>query len=139
MKIEEKFLDDIVDYYIDKTVKSTVHNIQRITRDAMTLNVPYLKNVWDEICVQKQNDECFHWGLIDEMVEMTCEMIFEKLPNPIQMAISYRAYSENFSDGEYGIIYADDAVRLIKENLYTYAINYSNKEIERYNEEQYLD
>ncbi len=139
MNIEKRILDDIVDYYLDKAVKSAVHRIQRVTKDAMTLNVSYLKNVWDEICVQKQNEECFHWGLIDNMVEMTCELILENMPNPIQMAISYKAYSENFSDGEYGIIYSDDAVRLIKEKLYAFAINYSNHEIERYNEEQYLD
>ncbi len=45
---------------------------------------------------------------------MTCEFIFDNMPTPIQMTISYKAYSERHSDSEYGIIYSDDAVRLIK-------------------------
>jgi len=139
MTTEEKIFKDIVDYYVRKAVKSAVYRIQRTTKDAMILNKPYLKNLWDEICVQKQSQESIFWSLIDEMVEMTCDLIFEEMSSPIQMAISYKAYSENKPDGEYGIIYHDEGVRLIKEKVYSHAIDYSNKEIEQFKETDYID
>jgi len=136
MDIDSRLLNQITDYYLEKAVKKAVYIIQRLPKEAMSMNAPYLKNVWDEICVQKQEEECLHWELIDSMVEGVCSSVFDDLPEPIQMALSYQECG-NYRDYEFGFIYPEIVVDLIKGELYRYACDYSNKELEKYFNEQY--
>jgi len=136
MRTESLLLKEITDYYLEQSVKRAVYIIQRLPKDAMSMSALYLKNVWDEICVQKQEEECLHWDLIDDMVKDICMDVAEDLPDPIQMALSYQEW-DDLRNYEYGVIYPDIVGDLIQRELYSYACDYRNKDIEKYFDSKY--
>lgn len=132
-RIEFKIISEITDYFLNKVVQKVIYDIHRTPKEAMTSgDDTSLKSVWEELCVQVQDDHFDSWDLLDDMVKTICTDRFEELPYAVQVAISYEAsinYRQAFDE-----IYSDSelAADLIKEKVYDVAINYENKNIKKY-------
>lgn len=62
-----------------------------------------LKNVWEEICIQMQVEESFHWDVYNNTIKNFIASEFEKQQEPIKKLIRYvGSFSNNeFNDDEY--------------------------------------
>lgn len=134
MKFEEsKILSQLIDKNIQTIVNKVVYQIRRVPKEAMISGDDSgLKSMWDELCVQVQDEHFQNWNLLDDLVEGICEDKYKELPDPIQFALSYKAcelYDEVYKPGT---VFPELIVDMLKEKVYEYAMNYENRQIREY-------
>ena len=89
---ERKILSELLDNHIQAIVNRVVYQIRRVPKEAMISGDDSgLKSMWDELCVQVQDEHFQNWNLLDDLVEGICEDKYKELPDPIQFALSYKA------------------------------------------------
>lgn len=82
----------MAEYYLDILIRQVVKAIQKVPKSAMTSGQDSgLKNVWDEICVQVQDERFDSWYLLDDMVGLVSEDKYDQLPYPVKAVLRYSA------------------------------------------------
>jgi len=92
-----------------------------------------LKNVWEEICIQMQVQESFHWQAYDKTIKDFIASEFEKLQEPIKKLSRYVGGLSNneFDDDEYEVS-DEDAIEEIRNTIIEKAQIYHNENIDLY-------
>lgn len=134
MKSEEsKILSQLIDKYIQTIVNKVVYQIRRVPKEAMISGDDSgLKNMWDELCVQVQDEHFQNWNLLDDLIENICEDKYKELPDPILYAMSLKACELNDVTFEPDTVSPELIVEMLKEKVYEYAMNYENRQIREY-------
>lgn len=130
---ESNILSELIDKHIQTIVNKVVFQIRRLPKDAMISGDDSgLKNMWDELCVQVQDNHFQNWNLLDDFVEGICKDKYQELPYPIQCALSYKACELNEVAYESDTVFPELIIEMLKEKVYEYAMNYENLQIREY-------
>ena len=134
MSYKECLLDEIAAYFIDRSVKRIISKIRKEPIDTMFFseNCDILGNMWEEVCVQVQEDMGWAWSAYDYKVRDWCQTIIRALPLPLHVTLtSYvcRKYDLKCHPGAISLELVSDEV---KERIYAIAYKFSNKRIEEF-------
>ena len=106
MDLEEKIALNIArNLSNDLCKKITSKTIRWMQGFPTTLDMGYLKNLWDDVCYQVQKEESFYWSHYDDMVTSNIVWLLEELEGYKLTAIwlqtndVYYQLSELESDG----------------------------------------
>lgn len=135
-QLQYRFLYKLVDQQTDKFIPALT---RKVIRELQRLNVTTsgddssLKNCWDEICVQQQ-DECFWaWDVYEQTIERVIEGVFEQLPEFEQKCINFSVLTQHPDYVEsYDGIYTEEVVSFILQRVLSEANNYTNPQIRAY-------
>ncbi len=126
---------------IAKIVGSVIYSIQQIKADALSTGTDsVLTNYWDEICAQQQTERFSSWSLYEIMIDLAIESALEKYTRKARVLISKVAeYELNNKYNPDEIEYPEMMVEYISTKVLEAALNYSNKRIQQYLDNSYLD
>lgn len=132
----ERIALDCAEYVCDKVAASTIKDLQRMKDELQSGDDSGLTNIWQEICVQLQAEFSVYWNLYDELVDSIINRKVNDLPLFCLAAMQY-------SDGlyEYDGDFSKDcdnetALRLIKNRVYEFAVNNTEKKVAEYLDKQ---
>jgi hypothetical protein len=139
MKYKERMLQDIATHYIEESVNKVISEIKTKPTDTMLFSedCDMLHNMWEEVCVQVQEDMGWSWSSYDYKVKELCERSIKALPQSLHAALTYHVcqkYSLKYQPGAISLELVSDEV---KERVYAVADQYSNKRIEEFVELNY--
>jgi hypothetical protein len=126
---------------IAKIVGSVIYSIQRIEVKVLSTGEgSILKNYWDEICVQQQSQRFDNWSLYEIMIDLAIESTLEKYSTEARVLISKVAEYElsNTYNTEVSE-FPEMMVEYIGKKVQDEALNYTNKRIQQYLDNSYLD
>jgi len=136
---EYSILHNLNKYHINKLCRRVIHQLKRLKGDnLLSGDDSEQKNVWEEICVQLQDEESFFWDVYDETVEQIINFIFKKVDTEILKFLSimnddkFEITEEGdfkYEDYNYCIDFACDVV---KQEVYNQASMFTNMNIKRY-------
>lgn len=87
MKYKDEIICKIGEKECDKISKNVILHFQNMTDCLMSGDDSYLKNTWDEICFQVQQEESFCWKLYLQEIESRVNYEVKKLDIAIKEAI----------------------------------------------------
>jgi hypothetical protein len=134
MSYKECMLQEIGTYFINRSVKRIIFEIRKkpIDTTLFSENCDLLDNMWEEVCVQAQEDMGWAWSAYDYQVKDLCETIIKALPQPLHITLTShvcRKYDLNYQPGAISLELVSDEV---KERIYAIAYKFSNKRIEQF-------
>ncbi len=133
MEVNEfKIILDFAHIYIDVIAKKVVRDLKTLKDKDFLLSGDDsgLENVWDEICVQMQGEQSFHWSIYEDLIEKVVYEEMKKHDYPIINAINYIGYiALEREDNQIGI---DCGMNEIKSKILTWASDYTNKKIVKF-------
>ena len=141
MNIEKNLLKEFAKEIAVRIAKKTIYALQKI-KITQSGDDSGLKNAWDEICVQIQDDESSFWSAYEETVQSWVFGYIEELRSHEKLVIWLQteqgwdwAYdNEEQSDG-YPAILVEDIVEFVtQEYIYSKAACWSNNRIKNYME-----
>lgn len=125
-----------------KVTKKTILALQRMPY-TLSGDDSGLTTIWDEICVQIQGEESYHWNMYDLTVRSLVEYDVFQLKHFEQLAlwIQTEAYdsweSEKQDDEQFPPIFEGDIVDyLLTEHIYSEAMEWTNAKIRKYLEQK---
>ncbi len=145
--IYEKITSELADCYVKKTVTRTISALQK-DKTKLSGEDSGLENLWDEICVQVQNQHSGSWGLYEDHVYNYVSGYVNQLA-PFEKSAIW-LLTENGENWHYGnmqneetlnptmvIFNEEDVVEYITNQiLYSEAENWTNKKIRAFLEHQ---
>ena len=133
MSQQEKIIREIADAECERISRKVILALQKQTDCLMSGGDSGLKNVWDEICVQIQQEYSNYWNLYVETVEGLVEAEVNKLPIRIQEAIWLQTETGWNSSEENICIFHNELSRYIAEDyIFSKASDWSNRRIHFY-------
>jgi hypothetical protein len=121
-------------YYENKIVQSVIRNLKKIKGDDLLLSGDNsgLKNVWEEVCVQTQKEESYHWNAYEDLINKEICSKFHKLPKEIKLVLNYKGSIEQEEDVENEKeLYDDFGIQLLYSSVETASLDYKNSRINR--------
>lgn len=141
MSIEQDILKRFADDLSERISKKTILSLKRI-KDNLSGSDTGLKNIWDEVCVQKQDEESFHWDKYEIIINELISKQIQKLKEHEKLAIWLQteegfdwAYKNINHDTENSILNfsIQDLSKYISENyVYIEASTFKNKRINKF-------
>ncbi len=138
MDHKERILSKISEKECKRVSKKVIRSLTQMTEGLQSGDGSVLKNLWDEVCVQVQEEESFMWPeYLDTMFPLVKSEV-EKLDEAIKQAIWLQTDDgidwsiENEDQG--GIFYDEDAITnyILHDYVLDAAMDWSNKRIEKY-------
>jgi hypothetical protein len=136
---EEGILKSMVKAVEARIERQVITKLQRMDRpwsDEPSL----LKSLWDEVCVQMQDEQTFAWDAIDETVRTLVAVQVSKLPAHELAALwlkTDQGIDWTFSDEEERDphpVTSADVVEQLTQNVYSTACNWTNRRLRTYGE-----
>ena len=93
-------LINLYDYHSTEIAKRVVISLQELKVDLLSSEDSGLKNTWEEICIQVQNDYSFDWKIYSLTIENIIKTELEKEPEPINQLLSYIGDEKNVEEYE---------------------------------------
>ena len=122
----------------DRITRHVIASLQRM-RDLLSGDDSRLESTWDEICVQVQDDDSFHWDAYDETVRGLVRRAVDSLPSHEREALWLQTDQgsewdcEDSQEREPYPVCTDDIVDyLTREYVYERAGSWSNSRIRAY-------
>lgn len=142
MKNEGDIIKAFAGEIAKKVTKKTILALQRMPY-TLSGDDSGLTTTWDEICVQIQGEESYHWNMYDLTVRSLVEYDVFQLKHFEQLAlwIQTEAYdsweSEKQDDEQFPPIFEGDIVDyLLTEHIYSEAMEWTNAKIRKYLEQK---
>lgn len=142
MRIEQYVVAAWADRLSNQIIRKVMNDLRKINYSGMLSGDDSgLKNVWDEICVQVQDEESFYWDSYEETIE---DLIAEevKLLDPDELlalwCVTEQGWDyiyDHYTDDTGGVgvpVLQDDIVQKLKSGLLSVAAAYTNSRITRY-------
>ncbi len=134
MNYKERMLQDIATHYLEDSKNKVISEIKTKPIDTMLFSehCNMLHNMWEEVCVQVQEDMGWAWSSYDYDVKELCNKTIKALPQSLHAALTFHVCQK------YGLAYQPGAISLelvldeVKESVYAVAYKYSNKRIEEF-------
>ena len=122
-------------YYENSIVQRVIRNLKKLKVDDLLSSGDDsgLINVWEEICVQTQKEESFHWNLYEDLIKNEISLQFNKLPTEIRTLLNYKGSIEQEEDVETEKeLYDDFGIQLLCSAVEIASLDYTNRRISRY-------
>lgn len=126
MSIEQDILKRFADDLSERISKKTILSLKRI-KDNLSGSDTGLKNIWDEVCVQKQDEESFHWDKYEIIIHELISKQIQKLKEHEKLAIWLQT-EEGF----------DWAYKNINHDIENSILNFSIQDLSKYISENYV-
>jgi hypothetical protein len=121
-----------------RLARKLIASIQKMDDCLLSGDDSALKNVWDEICVQIQNEQSHSWDAYDDTVRRLAQVEVDRLRPHEREAIWLQSkegvdwsYEEESSREPYPVL-PHDIVEYLVDKVYTEAANWSNPRIREY-------
>lgn len=138
-KSEFQMLNDICKMHRLLIAKDVIKDLMSLNDKNMLLSGydSGLKNVWEEICVQVQDEYSFHWDAYENTIENCINSSISKQPNEV---IELFLYIGNIDfDEEQQEYFQENIVEEIKKDLMLEAEYYKNSNITNFLEQSNED
>jgi hypothetical protein len=137
----ENIVREIAKHAANRLARKTIRYLQSLKDCLQSGEDSGLANVWDEICVQVQQEESFFWNAYDETVRQFVAGYVEQLPLYERQALWLSTdqgmdWDAEDRDGDPPILHDDIVEYIVQHHVYTAAENHSNARISRYLERQ---
>ena len=134
MSYKECILHEIATCFIDCSVKRIISKMKKKPKDTMLFseNCDILYNMWEEVCVQVQEDMGWAWPAYDYKVKDLCDTTIKALPQPLHDALTSHVCNKYTLKCLPGEVFLELVSDKIKERIYVIANNFSNKRIEEF-------
>lgn len=138
MDHSERILSKISEKECKRVSRKVIRSLTQMKDGLQAEYESVLKNIWDEICVQVQEEESFMWPeYLDTMFALVRSEV-EKLDDTIKQTIWLQTDNgidwsiEN--DGQGGIVYDEDEIAnyILHDYVLDAAMDWSNKRIKKY-------
>ncbi|MDD5581384.1 MAG: hypothetical protein PHY16_19215 [Methylobacter sp.] len=144
MKNENDIVKALASEIAKKITRKTIFELQRMPyHTPLSGGDSGLTTVWDEICVQVQDEESYCWDAYDITVRSLVELDVSQLKHFEQLALwiqteSYDDWeSEKRDDEQFPPVFDDDIVNyLLAEYVYSDAMEWTNAKIRKYIEQK---
>ena len=141
MNYKDEIIRSIADKSCEQISRKVILQLQKMTKEMLSGKDANLKNLWDEICVQVQDDLSFYW---DEYLDTITRMIIPiitKLNKEIMQCIWLQTEAgidwEDVDEEEEMINYEDIAEYILREYILSKAGDWTNPRIEKFLEKSY--
>lgn len=141
MRIEQHLVAAWASQLSDKLIKDVIQSLEAMDSQEMLSGDSGLKNVWEEICVQVQDEQSFFWETYVETIESLLAGYLEMLDTNARIALwtlteGGRDYIDDHStDDEAGLnipVDADEIVAMLRDGLLSAAANHESRSISRF-------
>lgn len=138
-KSEFEMLLDICYMHRKAIVKEVVENLISLDDKNMLLagEDSGLQNVWEEICVQVQDDYSFHWDAYENTIDNYIDTSLTSQPKEVIDLILYVGNIDGDEDDEN--YFLEDIVEEIKTDILSEAEYYKNQNITNFLEQDFED
>jgi hypothetical protein len=138
MKNEIDIVKALASEIARKITKKTIFALQRMNY-TLSGDDSGLTTVWDEICVQVQEEESYHWSIYDLTVRSLVDYDVSQLKHFERLALwiqteSYDDWESEKQDNEqFPAVFDGDIVDyLLAEFIYSEAMDWTNAKIRKY-------
>jgi hypothetical protein len=125
-----QLLTELNKHVANRITKRVIHELKVSKFPKLSGDDSPLKNCWDEICVQVQDERSFDWWAYEDSINSTIESHLKKEPEVHRLLLSYMSPRNN--DYDTIAYYESDAIESIYQEVISIAMNYRNKEIDNY-------
>lgn len=142
MRIEQHIVAAWAKQLSDKVIKDSIAALEQMDSNEMLSGEDSgLKNVWEEICVQVQDEQSFFWDTYVEMIESLLAGYAEGLTPAARMALwavtdqGWDHIADHHADDQGAAqvpVDMDAIVGMLKDKLLASAADFSNQKIERF-------
>lgn len=141
MRIEQRLVAAWASQLSDKLIKDAIQSLEEMDSQEMLSGDSGLKNVWEEICVQVQDEQSFFWETYVETFEGLLAGYVEMLDANARLALwtlteTGRDYIDDHQDDdEAGLdipVDADEIVAMLSDGLLSAAANHDSPSISRF-------
>ncbi|MFC1451893.1 hypothetical protein ACFLSJ_00950 [Verrucomicrobiota bacterium] len=87
MNCYESITEAVADSACETICGKAIRRLQQMTQALLSGDDTPLASCWDEICVQAQSEESFHWDAYEETIRATIGADIEALPGHVLQAI----------------------------------------------------
>ena len=134
MENNESILQEIAAHFFDQSVEKVIAEMREEPINTMMFSedCDLLANMWEEVCVQVQEDMGWAWPYYEYLVIELCEQTIRALSQPLHVALT------RYVCLKYGISCQPDAISPelvadeVRERVYAVAITYSNERIKKF-------
>lgn len=133
MDFRDKIISEIADAECEKISRKVILALQKNVDCLMAGDDSGLKNIWDEICVQVQDEYSYYWDSYVETVEGLIEVEVEKLSKSIREAIWLQT-DDSFESEDQNAVFTDQELSryIASEYVFSKAGDWSNRRIHYY-------
>lgn len=141
MRIEQRVVATWVSQLSDKLVKDAIRSLKEMDSQEMLSGDSGLKNVWEEVCVQVQDEQSFFWEAYEETIEGLLTGCVEALDNTARLALwattdTGRDHIDDHQADDEGALDipmdVHEIVAMLKDNLLSAAANHESPSISRF-------
>jgi len=141
MRIEQHIVSAWATQLADKIIKDAIHALTEMDSTAMLSGDSGLKNVWEEVCVQVQDEQSFFWDMYVETMESLLAGYVDLLDRDARLAL-WTSTDEGWSylfdhrDEEEGVddvpVTAEEIVLKLHDQLLSAAADFENPRIAKF-------
>lgn len=141
MRIEQHLVAAWASQLSDKLVKDAIQSLEAMDSQEMLSGDSGLKNVWEEICVQVQDEQSFFWETYVETIESLLAGCVEMLDANARLALwtlteSGQDYLDDHQTVDESVldipVDVDEIVAMLRDGLLSAAANYESPSISRF-------
>jgi len=131
---ELNLLIKLNNYHLPRIGWRVIRSLMKIKDAILSGDESGLTNTWNEICIQVQGEESFHWKIYLETIDDFIKYELKKEDDSILHLLSFfgKIKDSTFSDEEELIYDESFAIQEIMNYILTEAENYSNSRIRKY-------
>jgi len=139
MNCQDKIISDLAHTACEKISRKVIRSLTKMTDGMQSGDGTFLKNIWDEVCVQVQTEESVMW---DSYVDTIQALILDKLAGldvttkqaiwlQTDEGIDWSVDSED-ANKEIPIVSEDIAQYVLNQFVLSAAADWTNRRIEKY-------
>ena len=141
MRIEQHLVAAWASQLSDKLVKDAIQSLEAMDSQEMLSGDSGLKNVWEEICVQVQDEQSFFWETYVETIESLLAGCVEMLDANARLALwtlteSGQDYLDDHQTDDESVldipVDVDEIVAMLRDGLLSAAANHESPSISRF-------
>ena len=140
MELKDEIIREVAKERCRKISGAVILELQKMKEAMQSGDDTPLRNVWDEICVQVQDEESVMWDAYLDTIQSLIEYRVEKIDLPTKRIIWFQAKDYNgYYDSQEEPVFSEDAIvkYILNDFLLPAAGNWTNKRIEKYLEMYY--
>lgn len=130
IRTPEQLLQSLNNIVVNRITRKVIYELKVSKSPKLSGDDSPLKNCWDEICVQVQDEHSFDWWAYEHTINSIIDSHLQKEPKVHQLLLSYMS-PKNDDDDTVSFCNAD-AIDSIYQKVISTAMNYRNKDIDKY-------
>ena len=140
MNYRDKIISDLAEAECKSLSRKIIRSLTKMTDGMQSGDGTFLKNIWDEVCVQVQGEESTMWDIYSETIQSLILGEVAGLDTATKQAIwlqtdegiDWKFDKENNEDQEVSIVCEDITKYILDGFVLSAAADWTNKRIEKY-------